>query len=342
MLARWTLLAGCLTAAAAAVAAPDAAPAPDATGAPATTGDGQVHVYLPPAVASGAERLTLGAVCIVRCDEAALEARLDGIAMGRGPWAQEEILLQRPTILARLASSGVPASRVRFHGAEAVRVRRGQRTIKADRLLRAARTYLDRHHPAGPDARWRVVAEPEGLAVEAGADAALSVAPVGDAPAGLVRLRVTARANERELGATVVSFRRVYRRKVATAVRDLQPGETITPDNARVELVDVEQRPSRPWAPPFGLVTAAPVPAGRAIRPDVLHPPAAGVLVERNATVMMQIEGPGFRVTGVGLALEDGRAGDTVRVRNTDTKRIVTARVMPDGTVRPVYEETRR
>ena len=53
-------------------------------------------------------------------------------------------------------------------------------------------------------------------------------------------------------------------------------------------------------------------------------------------------ERPGFTISGTGLALQDGRPGDFIRVRNVDSKRIVVAKVTADGTVAPVIEEKKR
>ena len=52
----------------------------------------------------------------------------------------------------------------------------------------------------------------------------------------------------------------------------------------------------------------------------------------------MSVRGLGFRISGKGLALQDGRPGDCVRVRNIRSQRIVVANVRRDGTVEPLME----
>jgi len=55
----------------------------------------------------------------------------------------------------------------------------------------------------------------------------------------------------------------------------------------------------------------------------------------------MRIAGPTFVITSQGSAMQDGRTGDYIKVRNIDSKKIVTAKVMFDGTVEPVYRGTK-
>jgi flagella basal body P-ring formation protein FlgA len=37
----------------------------------------------------------------------------------------------------------------------------------------------------------------------------------------------------------------------------------------------------------------------------------------------------------MGIAMQDGRAGDYIKVRNTDSQRIILAKIKEDGTVEP-------
>ena len=71
----------------------------------------------------------------------------------------------------------------------------------------------------------------------------------------------------------------------------------------------------------------------------MVRPAKGEVLVRRNKSVVMRIAGNCFQVTALGQALEDGREGDLIRVRNADSKRVVVAKVTDDGTVQPVFGE---
>ena len=57
-------------------------------------------------------------------------------------------------------------------------------------------------------------------------------------------------------------------------------------------------------------------------------------LVSRNAPTQMIFEENGLVITAVGAPLQNGGLGETIRVRNTDTNRIVLGTVMADGRIR--------
>ena len=80
-------------------------------------------------------------------------------------------------------------------------------------------------------------------------------------------------------------------------------------------------------APPAAAITATVKPAPVAESPKVVF---------RNQPVMIEVDLPGLRVTAMGLPLEDGKAGQFIKIRNLDSKRDIIAKVKSDGTVSPV------
>jgi flagella basal body P-ring formation protein FlgA len=60
------------------------------------------------------------------------------------------------------------------------------------------------------------------------------------------------------------------------------------------------------------------------------------VVVMRNETVVIRIQQPGLTVTAVGVALQEARAGEYVKVRNADSSRVIVCKVNADGTVEPM------
>src|SRR5882724_13451560 len=77
--------------------------------------------------------------------------------------------------------------------------------------------------------------------------------------------------------------------------------------------------------------------AKRTLLPD--HPISANAigeddLVKRGTAVQLVFQQPGLTITTYASPLEDGSAGDSIRVRNTDSGTIVVGVIQPDGTVR--------
>lgn len=57
-------------------------------------------------------------------------------------------------------------------------------------------------------------------------------------------------------------------------------------------------------------------------------------LVSRNVATQIVFEEQGLLITAVGSPLQNGGLGETIRVRNADTGRIVLGTVMADGRIR--------
>ena len=65
---------------------------------------------------------------------------------------------------------------------------------------------------------------------------------------------------------------------------------------------------------------------------DLMRP----VQVNRGETVRLELQAPGLSVTGQGMALDSGAAGERVRVRNMSSQAVIDAEVTGPGSVRVV------
>jgi flagella basal body P-ring formation protein FlgA len=308
--------------------------------APAAGGEGApLRVHVPREARVQGRQLRLGDLCVIRGEDPNRVRAAEAVAMGRSPLPGEHMVIDRRTILSRLATVGPPDQAVRLTGSERVVVRRDERIISPRRLIRTARELLETRRPGPEGCTWRLVREPAALAVSFDGNVALRARLADGPPGGFVTVQVAAEGDGRRLGAAEVRLKCVYPVRQAVAVTDIARGETITRENVRVELTSSERRPTTAWTSPFGMVAAQAVKAGRVVPAAWIRAPRAEILVRRRQRVTMKIEGLGFVVTASGLALQDGRCGDYIKVRNIDTRRIVTARVGPDGTVQPLYKK---
>jgi len=340
----------------AALAGPTGGAAPDAPGA--VRPGAMLQVYLPRSVSVAGENLRLGDIGVLRCADASLLARASGIAMGRAPWSGEKIVITRTTVLSRLACSGIRSGQVRMTGARQVSVTRRERVIPTRNIVQAAEDLL-RKASGGkaqggmrlpPGCRWRLIGGVRDLAVASGQAVELRAAFARDAPAGHVKVIVRAVPDDApradaparkgpppDLGRRELLFRLCYPHRQAVATKTLSAGDVISPQNTRIRTVYLERIPPRNWKVPYGKVVTRRLRAGTVLEPAVMTTPRSETVVKRNQTLVMKIEGDGFTVTALGLALQDGRAGEFIKVRNVDSGRIVTARVGPDGTAVPVF-----
>jgi flagellar basal body P-ring formation protein FlgA len=297
-----------------------------------------LQVYLPRVVQVEGESLTLGDVVVVRGDNEKLAATVAAISLGRTPLSKEEITLDRPTILGRLRANGVEASQVALSGADKVVVSRKEVVWPVGDLVKAAEACLAKDRPSPAGAAWRMTRPPSEIVAPAGREARLESRLVAQEVTGEAKVEVAVIVEGRRIATQTALFRLSYVCREAVATVDLAAGAVMTPENVTIRTVSSDVPPASDWTPPFGQVASQPIRQGAVIRSAQTRATSAGVAIHRNETVVMRIQGDGFLLTGMGLALEDGRPGTFIKVRNVDSGRVITAKVAPDGAVEPVFE----
>lgn len=81
----------------------------------------------------------------------------------------------------------------------------------------------------------------------------------------------------------------------------------------------------------LGLELRVAVQAGRPIGPDLLEEPA---IITRNQLIQLHYRLGQMSISAEGRALEQGAAGDVVRVMNLSSRETLRGTVLPDGSVR--------
>lgn len=306
------------------------------SGSPKPLDECLLRVYLPRQAVVKDDVIRLGQVTIVRGD-AAMAEKAHEIALGRLAFPGQQIHLDRPTILARLACSGLDASDVTLCGAQTLVVSRQEQVITSEQLVKAAQDYLVANPPWPYECSWRLVRSPGDVAVAGIAEDLQMVACLKPSPsARTVKVEVGIEARRQQVAKSQVEFAAQYKVPQAVAVVDIPAGAVISEQNTKLETT-VSDEPPKGWRPPYGLVAKRLLRANSVIRPELTRPVELPVLVERNKTVLIKVELPGLRVSAIGQALQDGRVGEYIKVRNIDSQRIIAARVNEDGTVVPVF-----
>lgn len=131
-----------------------------------------------------------------------------------------------------------------------------------------------------------------------------------------------------------VSVRIIYRGEVLVAARALPRGTVLEAADLVMEERNLGESPSGYLTDPqeaLGKRTTRPLLLGLPITSPVLEPIR---LVARGQRVVLVVESPYLSVRTAGTALEDGAAGDRIRVQNSESKKIVEGVVGDDGVVR--------
>jgi flagella basal body P-ring formation protein FlgA len=100
---------------------------------------------------------------------------------------------------------------------------------------------------------------------------------------------------------------------------------------ARVRVAAVQTEVAREPGAAIGMQLKRPLPAGVPIPLSELMRPTE---VGRGAPVRMTLDAGGLSVSGEGIALEQGAAGDRIRVRNISSQAVLEAMVVRTGVVR--------
>ncbi len=153
------------------------------------------------------------------------------------------------------------------------------------------------------------------------------------ASSGQFRAEITARDEATTRPLISVSGKAVETARIPVLSRDIQRGDTIAV--ADIEMIEIPRQrltndilhnPGRI----NGMAAKRALSAGRPLSESDLEEPK---LVLRNTLVTIVLSAPGMVMTVRGRALDDGAIGDTVKIMNTRSNRIVEGTVQSNGDV---------
>lgn len=295
-----------------------------------------LQIHLPREIRVEKSQLNLGQISVVRGPNT-MVAQAATIDLGHFSVPGQRLVLDRPTILSRLASSGIPATQVRFTGADAVSVRRQQKIIETADFIEAAEAFL-RQYPATRSAATMIpVIRPKDLVLlKLPEEVELTCGFARRGARSYVTVEIQVRVDGQEVGTRDVAFRVKFERRQLVALEQIPEGALLSAENVRIETVESDRPEPAGWKPPYGQAVTRTVPANAEIRPDMVGPARSTTVVHRNEIVEIRLERPGMVVSAMGTALQEAYGGEVLKVRNADSNRIILCRVKADGTVEPI------
>ena len=310
-------------------------------GASANSGTGDVpsdsalRVYLPREVTVEDGRLSLGRISIIRGSEP-LVAKASEITLGRISVPGQKITIDRPMILSRLACNEIPASKVTLTGAEKITVKQRHQIIGSAQFVALASSFLKSTPPAASVCQWDPVRKPKDFIIPGtGKDTSFSPRLVHGSPKNQAKVEIDVLSGDKKIGQREVTFGLKYNcRHVVTKV-DIPAGGIINTENVKIETAPSDYPEPAGWKAPYGLTARRRLAAKTVLRPNMVGPLKSPIIVKRNQNVIIRIETPGFVVTAIGKTIQDGRAGEYIKVRNVDSQRIILVRINEDGSVEP-------
>jgi flagella basal body P-ring formation protein FlgA len=253
----------------------------------------------------------------------------------------QQITLDQQTIRSCLASGGISPDTVRLMGAERILVSRKGQQLSPAALVEAARTYLQTQLADQGVILGQALTLPSGRVLEA--DRSWEIVPLlgGEQTPGRRTVFLSFRENGKEISRIGIPFEVRFRSRQVIAASDIAAGQVIGADSVRLETLETLEPQKTELSEVVGMTARRAISAGTVIHPQWLQPTAPPVLVQRRQRVVLKIDTGLMQITAGGEALDEGAVGQVIRVKRGQKpdERIVLGRVMPDGTVQPLWEQ---
>ena len=296
-----------------------------------------LKIYLPREITIKNKYLSLGQIGIIQGNES-LVAKASEIALGQISVPGQKIVIDRKMVLSRLACNGIPAWKVKLTGAEKITVKQLERTITSDEFIKQASSFLAKNPPDVSVCAFNPIRIPKDFIISgAGKNITFSAQSLPSRAKNQANVEITTYSDDKKIGTCEVVFGLKYNCRQTVTKIDIPAGTAISQENVKIEKTISNQPESTEWKPPYGLIAKYNIPANKVIQPNMLAPLKSPIITKRNQKVLIRIDMPGFLITAFGKAMQDGRAGEYIKVRNVDSQRIILTRINEDGSVKPVF-----
>lgn len=286
--------------------------------------------------------ITLGEIAAISGPDDRRIQYLSRIGLGPAPAPGQRTVLTRELLGVRLQAAQADYSGIVWQVPPEFQVTTASQLLTGDRLLTAALAGLK-----------------EKLAVNTSDDVEITLLDSADdilAPSGTLSFDVQVPSPVRY--STPMSFYLLvqhegvlYRRiplkctirrfaSVAVALRPIKAGEVLTEEKVHLERRDVGRLTAgyiTDMEKVLGLETKRSLTAGAVLNASLLNQP---VQVKRNSPVTIVGRVAGVEVTAMGVALQDGRNGQVIQVRNLSSQRVIAAKVISADTVQVLTQYT--
>lgn len=307
----------------------------------------QLMLPAPPAFSSDRVTLLLKTAVVVHEDAVRLADIADFSALGeklqqqwgatvvaRSPLPGQSRFVGMDAIRIRLKQAGIDPAAIAFQGPQDVRVTRGAMTLPVERIKQAVEAQIRGRMP------WRN----EDVIVDG-----ITFDESIQLPTGELSFQILPNRNETFLGRTVLALhllvndqpvRRVWvnasvtvMADVVTVARPLGKNQPIEPAHLMVERHNRAELASDVVSSieaALGHRTTRMIYPGTVLQSSMLALPP---LVRRGDLVKIIAHSGPLTITATGLVRQQGGKGEMIRVVNTDSNRVITARVIGPGEV---------
>jgi flagella basal body P-ring formation protein FlgA len=296
-----------------------------------------LKIYMPREISVSGDTVYLEEVAVIR-GAADMVKKVRKLVLGRFAMTGQQILINRRTIKTRLASQHISNALTSFSGSDCIIVKRSGQILNADDFAKTAKAYLksDASMMSNFEFELSRKAKPLMLAGHKG-DLKLIARPGKRSSSTITNVTIDVMADGKKIDSRDMSFRLKHRVRQVVARTGIAAGSMLGPENMKIEFVISDRPEKKGFKAPYGLITRSTLKPGDIISDRMLEKPEAVTIVKRNQIVVIAIETPMLSITAMGQALQDGACGEYIRVKNTNSNRLLLAKVNPDASVTPRY-----
>lgn len=274
-------------------------------------------------------------VAAVRDASPSLSRRIQQLSMGRAPWPGNTRRIDRQALKVRLYQHGIAPEALEFAGAAETLVKAKSVVIAPRRVEELARRRLLEALP-WPEEDLLVVAQSVREQHVPGDADRVTLRPVLEAGPQLAKkmqVNVRVYTGERLVKTIPVVFKVSAFKKAAVARTYIAREEQLSKANVtmrRIDVLDTDGVVMDNFGEVLGKVAAHPIRVGAPITDRMLTAPVA---VRRGEPVKFVMEVKSLVIIGSALAQQQGRVGQTIRVRRQGTRKDLRALVTGPRTV---------
>ncbi len=305
--------------------------------------DDALEIYLLRDTVVDAQEIHLSDVSVLHGSKQMIE-QAGKLVLGKLVRPGQDMVLDRETIYARLASIGIDSSNVKFLGAMNARVCRSEVVISTSEIVEYAKKAIAEYLKENDIAQAIASSRPSKVVVNGDKNGLKVVSIIESSGVRYVTVRVDFTINNETVDSRKVRFKFKYNANVAVATHNIDAGSLISEKDFRMKKT-LSNSPSNFTVSPEGKVAKCRIAAGREMKSQMLANAQQAVVVKKNQMVEIRYETKVLFVSALGEALSDGRAGEIIKVANVKMDdrgrsikgRVIAARVLSDGCVVPAY-----
>jgi len=281
-----------------------------------------------------ADTILLGDLAQITGSDEALNAQVRTIAVGAAPQPGKSRSINRDYVIIRLKQSGVSLTAIAFQGPEVTIVSRGSVEITAEKLERVVREFIVQNMPW--DQKKVHIADvriTDPVRLPQGHIGYTVLPPEGGKYQGTVLIPITFTVNGASVKKVWAHATIEVLTDVVVCTRPLGRYEIITEDKIRIEQKDLASIPSNALAAAQDVVgkrTRRVLSANAVLTADQVELPP---LMKRGDLVTIIADSGCLRISARGEALERGRRGELIKIRNLSSQKEIFGRVIDGDTV---------